>query len=241
MDETFTIRAIVLDRQPYRENDSRVPVYSLEQGKLSLIARGTASVKSKMAGHIEPFCFSDIMVVCGRNRDYIGGAAVKNSFAKLKSDLAKLSVAGSACSFLASAVKDSEPDPNLFHLLLDFLEFLEENKISGEREGLLVGAFAFKTAAILGYLPVLSVCTVCGKKIEPQGNGFECGRGGLACPLCKSKDSIPISGGAIKILRYLIKESFLNINKLRLDRRVSDESALIRDSYLAFLFGTAKK
>ncbi|MFH1822239.1 MAG: recombination protein O N-terminal domain-containing protein [Patescibacteria group bacterium] len=41
MEETYTTKAIVLNRQPFRENDSRVVVYSFEQGKMELVARGT--------------------------------------------------------------------------------------------------------------------------------------------------------------------------------------------------------
>lgn len=41
MEETFYTGAIILKRSPWRENDSKVIVYSLEKGKLELVARGT--------------------------------------------------------------------------------------------------------------------------------------------------------------------------------------------------------
>ena len=41
MEETFYTRAIILKRSPWRENDSKVTVYSLERGRLELVARGT--------------------------------------------------------------------------------------------------------------------------------------------------------------------------------------------------------
>ena len=47
MEETYNTKAIILNRQPFRERDSRVTIFSLERGKLILVARGTKKITSK--------------------------------------------------------------------------------------------------------------------------------------------------------------------------------------------------
>ena len=69
MEETFNTKAIILKREPFWEADTRVVVYSLEKGKLHLIARGTKKISSKLAGHLEPMNFVDLMVVRGKQFD----------------------------------------------------------------------------------------------------------------------------------------------------------------------------
>jgi DNA repair protein RecO (recombination protein O) len=130
MDETYATKAIVLNRQPFRENDSRVILYSRDRGKLELIARGTKKINSKLAGHLEPLSLSSIMVVRGRQFDYIGGAAAINCFIDLKSDLAKLAAAGQAVKATSELIKTGIDDNYIYLLLLDFLEIL--NKKTGE-------------------------------------------------------------------------------------------------------------
>lgn len=226
MDETFTIKAIVLNRQPYRENDSRVTVYSLEYGKLVLIARGTGSVKSKMAGHIEPFCLSDFMVARGKRHDYIGGVASRDCFSGIKSDLDKLKIAGQAIAVFSRLIKENEAESGLFFLLYDFLDFLNNLKIDSEQEAdeYIFQVFILKLLSVLGYEPELSVCTICGKELKPSGNRFDFSRGGLVCALCQSKDGVVISDDAIKLLRFIIKEKFSDIVKLKIDKKISAEA-----------------
>jgi DNA repair protein RecO len=87
MQETNSIRAIVLRRVKYRENDSKISVYSFEKGLLELVVRGTARSKSKLAGHIEPFNLVNIMIVKGKNFDYAGSVVSEKSFLNIKNDI----------------------------------------------------------------------------------------------------------------------------------------------------------
>lgn len=238
MDETYTAKAIVLNRQPYRENDSRVTVYSLEYGKLILVARGTGSIKSKMAGHIEPFCLSDFMIVRGRRYNYIGGVASRNCYSSIKSDLIKLQIAGQITRVFSRMIKENEPQSDLFFLLSNFLEFLNNNFIKEELCDFFIYSFMLKMLVNLGYEPELQSCVICGKKLEPEGNGFDISHGGLVCITCQQKTGLKISGDAIKLLRYIIKENFSKLLKLKFDKKVSVE--IVKNIILFFDYNHSK-
>lgn len=223
MEETFNIQAIILNRHAFRENDSRVLAYSLEHGKMFLVARGTGSIKSKMAGHIEPFCLSDLMIVRGRRYNYIGGAKSTNCFFGLKSDLEKLEVAGRSFAILNKIIKEHEVDPKLFFLINDFLEVLSDINKNIDFN-LFLHAFILKLVCQLGYRPELYSCVSCRKDINPNGNCFSFKRGGLICEKCNKDKALTIHEDSIKLLRFIIKENFKNISKLFVNKKVSSEA-----------------
>ena len=223
MEETFNIKAIILNRHAFRENDSRVLAYSLEHGKIFLVARGTGSIKSKMAGHIEPFCLSDLMVVRGRRYNYIGGAKSTNCFFGLKSDLKKLEVAGRSFAILNKIIKEHEVDPKLFFLINDFLEVLSDINKNIDFN-LFLHAFILKLVCQLGYRPELYSCVVCRKDIKPNNNYFDFKRGGLVCEKCDKDKALTIHKDSIKLLRFIIKQDFKNISKLFVNKKASLEA-----------------
>ena len=89
MEDTYNTKAIILRRTPYRESDLRLTVYTPEHGKKILIARGALKQKAKLTGHLEPLVLSDVMIVRGKNYDYIGSAQGKKFYLNIKSDLEK--------------------------------------------------------------------------------------------------------------------------------------------------------
>ncbi len=188
MDETYTTKAIILNRQPFRENDTKVILYSLDYGKLELVARGTQTIKSKIASHIEPMNLSFTMIVKGKQFDYLGSAISQFCYGNIKGDLEKLGVAGEAINIFNQLVKEGQADKDIFNLLYEYLEILnnKQNIIFDYR--LLLYFFILKLLTQLGYKPELYNCVVCKKKIAPNNNSFSLSKGGIICKECsKSK------------------------------------------------------
>ena len=77
-------KAIILKREAFLENNSRVFIYSQNFGKLDLVARGTQKISSKLAGHIEPLNLCEIMIIKGKQYNYLGSALCENSFLNIK-------------------------------------------------------------------------------------------------------------------------------------------------------------
>ncbi len=220
MDETYTTKAIILNRQPFREADSKTIVYTLDKGKLELIARSTKKIKSKLAGHLEPFCLSDLMIVRGKQFDYIGGAVSENCYGAIKSDLEKLIFAGKAINIFNRLVKLGEKDEAVFKLLQETLDTLNNRQKINIGYELLFNFFVLRLMAQLGHKPELYNCVVCRKKIAPNENRFDLSKGGLVCLECqknnKNKQVLLISTDCIKVLRLAIENDFSRLTKLKI-------------------------
>ncbi len=148
MEETFSAQAIILKRVPDKEDNLAVLVYTDTHGLLSLTARGARKKGSKVAGHIEPFNLTRIMVIRGKNREYLGSAQIIDSYGGIKDDLKKLEIAGRAWRVFIKLMHPNEPDKNIFNLLQNFLETLND---APQADKSLYYSWAWRLIRLLGY------------------------------------------------------------------------------------------
>jgi DNA repair protein RecO (recombination protein O) len=249
MEETFNTKAIILNRQPFKENDTKVSVFCLARGRLELVARGTKKQSSKMAGHLEPISLSNIMVVRGKQYNYVGSAINENAFLNIKNDYDKIFVAGEAINIFRKLVKENERDEILFKLLYNFLETVNSCRLKAESCKLLFNYFLLKMLATLGHKPELHNCVVCKNKIAPGGNKFDLAKGGVVCATTLTPRPSPtpaaerergalltISDNCIKVLRLAVSEDFEKLIKLKIDNKLEKEVDLIISSFYKYHF-----
>jgi DNA repair protein RecO len=218
MAESQNSEALIIRRNDWRENDSRVVLYTKNFGKLSLVARGSKKFKSKIAAHIEPISLVDIMILKGKAFDYLGSAIIKKAYLNLKTDLNALYFVGAALALFDSQVKEAAPDDELYLFLISWLDLIEErfapnlDKDNGE---LLYNYFVVRLLTILGYKPELKYCLGCHKAIKPGNNYLNLRLGGLICGNCLEADKqkylpneiLKISDDCIKLLRIFSENS----------------------------------
>lgn len=247
MEETKNTPALILSRQDYKENDSLVTVYTPYFGKLTLVARGTKKLSSKLAGHIEPLTLADIMIVNGRGFDYIGSAIIRESYSGIREDLNKLYYAGQALSLFNRLIKENQSDERLFFLLLKWLEML--NDFSGfkrENGELVLAFFIIKLLTELGYKPEMHKCLECSKAISPNNNRFNLLSGGLVCEECFEKkrlsgsaigsELLTISDNCIKLMRFMVDNRFKSAEKIKIDGKTIKELNNLMDKFIIFHF-----
>lgn len=224
MEETYNLEAIVLNRYTFRENDSRVILYSRERGKLELVARGTKKIKSKIAPHIEPLNLVEAMAIKGKKFDYLGSAISRIAFFNIKSDLYLLATAGKIIKFLNQSIREAEPDQQIFSLIKEALQILNDKKLKNGKEELVELFFIYKLMAMLGYKPDLFNCLQCQEKISAQNNYFDFVHGGIICPSCLknviNKGKLAISSDLIKILRFVDRNNLEELIKLKIDDKI---------------------
>jgi DNA repair protein RecO len=118
MDVTYSTEAIIIKRTAWREVDSLVTVYTHESGKLELLARGTAKISSRLAGHLEPLNRVRLMVINGRSKSYVGAVETLDTFYNIKTDLAKLKWVGMWLANFNKRVQVNQSDNEVYKLLV---------------------------------------------------------------------------------------------------------------------------
>ncbi len=206
----FSTRGIVLKSSPFRQVDRLVTIYTLDFGKSTFLLKGGLKIESKLAGHLEPLSLSEITWVKGRYFNQLTGASLITPFYSLRNDLNKLLTSFYALDILDKFTSESEKEPLLFYLLLDFLNHLEGAEKVLKLKIFLV-AFQMKFLDLIGFSPNLSFCHLCHQRIKlNEPVFFDFLEQSVVHQKClkNKKGKIKISSDEIKLLKLFRREKF---------------------------------
>jgi DNA repair protein RecO (recombination protein O) len=124
-------------------------------------------------------------------------------------------------------------DERLFRLLLETLQNLCQ---TNNRE-LLLRYFEIHLLEECGYRPQIQECVTCHRTLEPTTNSFCASIGGTLCPECALNQPFarPISVNALKVLRFIQRNEYNAVGRLKIDNALSLELEDITRSYLKYL------
>jgi recombinational DNA repair protein (RecF pathway) len=133
----YLTQAIILDREPQGELDSRVTIWSREFGKMRGRATSLRKITSKLSAHLEPGLLSDVRLVENKNIQIVDALKIRR-LAVQPGDLVRL----------ARLLAEGEPDEDLWIAVT-----AERWSWSG-----VLGA--------LGWHPQGAACVLCGRRPE---------------------------------------------------------------------------
>ena len=149
---------IILRSVKYSEADLMLTIITPDKGKISAIAKGAKSNKSKYRQSCEMLCHSQFTISDTKGRHSIRKASVINSFFDLRRDIKQLAI---ACYFaeVVSYISDNQNEYNLYVHLLRSLHILNSNKLSLIQ---IKSVFELGTIRITGHAPNLTPCNCNG-------------------------------------------------------------------------------
>ena len=228
--------ALTLRRDDVGDDDRRYTLYARELGKVSAVAVGARKIKSKLAGHLEPFgVFSCVLAQTDR-RSTLTAASTVERYRRLPVDLALLNAGGRCLRLADELTREAAPDERLFRLLVATLRALETNP-PPPVVSLLPEVFTLKLLALLGYAPQLATCVVCRTAVVPDGNRFAPGLGGLVCGRCTPPpgvEGIAVSSSVIKLLRASLTLAWSQLLKLRAAGSTAASFSAVVQQFLAY-------
>jgi DNA repair protein RecO (recombination protein O) len=229
----FRVDAVVLRHFDWGEADRMLWLYTLEMGKIRALAKGVRKIRSRKAGHLEPFTRSSLLLAKGRDMLLITQAETIETYLPLKQDLAGMTYASYIIELLDRFTYEEGENRPLYRLLYETLQRLAEDK---ERD-LVVHYFEIRLLDLVGYRPQLFRCLGCDQEIQPEDQFFSAEAGGVLCPKCGllHPNSRPISMTALKYLRHFQRSSFTEAQRARLSPEINRELEQIVQYYLTYL------
>jgi DNA repair protein RecO (recombination protein O) len=148
-----------------------------------------------------------------------------------------LAIAYKISEVFDSLVVGQEPDRKLWKLLIEVFGKLNSLEIENSKLEILYYYFLWNFLSILGYKPQLNFCSICQKKLIPQGLYFSFKEGGVVCQNCskKIKEKKKISPEAVKILRLILEKDFYFLKRLKIKEEQQKEIKEISENYLSFI------
>ncbi len=207
----FKLSALILRTVDYGEADRVVTLLSRERGKLVAFARGARASKRRFGGGLEPFTLVSAELAARGGGDAMArldSVSVDRSFHHIRGDLARIGCAAYAAELSGALVRDHEPHPALFDLLVEYLDRLDA--APARPAGLRVFELGALEAA--GFQPRLDGCARCGAAAGAEGRGaaFSPADGGLLCGRCAegAVGTTRLSAEALAALRRFQADGF---------------------------------
>ena len=177
----LTLNAIVL--RDYKIEDDRVlTLLTREHGVLTAYAGGANRMRSSLSASTELLCYSQFVLFHNRGRYSVNNADTIRTFFGLRGHMENLSLASYFAELSAELAGREDADACL-RLLLNTLHFLEKELRS---PALLKPLFELRMLSLLGYMPNLVSCRVCGA-FEHAVMHFFPAHGDLLCADCAAK------------------------------------------------------
>jgi DNA repair protein RecO (recombination protein O) len=226
------MEAIVLSRRDFREYDQIITVYTKEQGKLELLARGVKKIVSKNTAHLEPFSYGMIESVPGKEILHLTTAQPLHTFPFIRSNLEFSLGAQIIVKIVDTIVQVGERDQRIFSLIKKWLFYVETIAVFNY---FLIDGFVMSLLSLLGFSPIIDKCVVCEKKFSTmikeelnasdnkKRGGLYFAGGGLVCPNCRELkqsvgEEIETCGlKEISILQILLSGDFNIIDRNKIN------------------------
>jgi DNA repair protein RecO (recombination protein O) len=170
--------AIVLRTWPIREADQIVALFTREFGKVKGVAKSAAKSRRRFGGALEPMTHVRASFVEKPRQELVrlDSFEIVRSPLSVAVDYTRLS----ALAFFAEVIDETQPDhdPNdaVFRLVLSVLEAAETGGV-----WMPVTYFALWMTRLMGWLPELKRCMICGETLEGGPAYFHALSDGLVC------------------------------------------------------------
>lgn len=242
--QVVLVKGLVVRTTDYSERDRILSLYTEELGLITVTANGSRSLKSRSLVATELFCYSRFVLTKRADRYTVKEVELIESFFDLRCDVARVALAGYACEVLSHVGTENMPEPDLLRLCLNTLYAIAKERAPLSQ---IKGAFEMRAAAILGFMPELSVCADCGEEGEDVVldvmNGAvrcaECRRESEEDPLAPSEDNAHatilclLTTSARAALFYVLRCPLEKILSFRLENDADMQSfAYAAETYL---------
>jgi DNA repair protein RecO (recombination protein O) len=232
-EKSLRTEGVVLKRSDIGEADRLLTLYTREVGKLRVIAKGVRKPQSRKTGHVELFMRTDFLIATGRDLGVVTQADLIDPFLPLRENLILTTYSAYVVELLDKFTGDEDRNSSLYDLLLRTLSLLSTT------DNLLLCAryYELRLLSLAGFQPQLFYCVGSGEPIEQEDQYFSAELGGLLRPKHKPADRAakPISGSAVKVLRFLQTRDWDTVKGLQLKRTLHLELEQILHVYLTHI------
>jgi DNA repair protein RecO (recombination protein O) len=233
-ERSFRVEAVVLRHADWGEADRLLTLYTRQRGKARAVGKGVRKVKSRKAGHLEPFTRVTLQLARGHDLLIVTDAETIDAYPQLREDLVKTGYASYIIELLDRFTYEEESEnSDIFRLLTETL-----GRLAGEPDAwLAIRYYEMRMLDHLGFRPRLFECANCRKEIKPVAQFFSATQGGVLCPRCGAglKEVWSVSVDALKYLRHFQRSSYGEAQRARPKPETRNEVEALMQHYITHL------
>jgi len=235
---SFRVEGVVLRHADWGEADRLLTLYTRERGKVRAIAKGARKIRSRKAGHLEPFTRVTLQLARSHDLPIVTQADTLDAYLPIHENLVKTSQAAYIVELLDRfTYEDDTENYGIFRLLTEVLTRLEKES----DPWLAIRYYEVRLLDLLGYRPHWFECANCGREIKAEDQYFSAARGGVLCPDCgRGLPGVwPLSVEALKYLRHFQRSTYSEAQRAHPLPVVQEEVESLLQRYVIYLLERA--
>lgn len=118
---TYTVQGIILKRKNVGEADRILTVFTKEEGKMQIKAKGVRKIASKRASHVEPLNICSLTIYKGNGMPILTEATAAEHFSSVKMDLQRVGLAYHICELVDGLCPENQESEHIYNLLTNIL------------------------------------------------------------------------------------------------------------------------
>lgn len=173
-----TAEALILRTWPVQEADQIVSLFTRDQGRLKGMAKSAAKSRRRFGGALEPMTHVLAHYVEKPKQDLVrlDSCEILSSPLSQPVDYRRAAALAFYAEVLEEVLPDHDPQDSVFRLTLTVLEYTRTDSI-----WLPVSYFALWMIRLMGWMPDIEHCTLCGRPFGSEPAYFLNGSDGLVC------------------------------------------------------------
>jgi DNA repair protein RecO (recombination protein O) len=201
-----TGEAIVLRSWPFMEADLLVSLFTREQGRIKGVARHALKSRRRFGGALEPMTHVRATYAERPRQELVRLDAFEILSSPLSRpiDYARTAALQFVAEVLEEALPELAPEDAVFRLALAVLDELQIGRV-----WMPVTYFALWMNRLMGWMPELGRCIVCGESLAGQSIWYSATADGITCHDDRRPGSVSLSGASVieaqRIFRGTVK------------------------------------
>jgi DNA repair protein RecO (recombination protein O) len=200
----------------WRETSKIVTLFTREEGRIDVIAKGARKKNNLYQGVIETLNLVEVLIFHSPRRELqlLGNVTLEDSFHGIRSDLEKTAYAFSVVELVNTFFIQADSEPVFFDFLHYIIKFIEKN----DKNEIAFWYFILKLTSFLGFRPQWNRCHQCGNTDIKENKYFSFRDGAVVCRKCKNEiiEKQPIEMTLMKYLEQLQKVHYKKLDQVEM-------------------------
>ena len=231
----YSTEAITLRRTDFGEADRILTLFTPTYGKVRAIAKGARRTTSRLAGHLEPFTRTQLLLATDATSISSPRPRGANGWMRCATTSGTPRRHGISPNWWIASSKT----PTRIRISTPLCEDAaptqrERGHARTTRSWLALRYFELHLLNDLGFRPNLHHCVNCDRPLRPEENSYSAELGGALCPNCRHLGQRRITLNALKVLRLLQASTWEATPKLRLEPDLQGEMEDVLQSTLRY-------
>ena len=199
----LTSDALILRTWPVNEADLVVSFFTRDYGKIKGVAKAALKSRKRFGGALEPMTLTRAFFADRPRQELVRLDQLEILRSPLSGpvDYARAAALSFYAEVLEEALPEQDPQETVFRLML---AVLEQTTVS--QTWMPVTYFSLWMTRLMGWLPDLTACTLCGDRFVPGEASFHPMTDGLFCPLHRQGPGSLLSADSWQLAQRVLRE-----------------------------------